>query len=139
MATSTGSHPRSDVKTAAAGGLTVFAAVLLFISGSLDFCRGLSAVLRDKVFLTTPNYVYEWDLTGWGWTHMVLGVIAVAVSLGLFVAMKWARVVGVIIAGLMIIANFLSIPYHPLWSLTLIAMDGFIIWALCVVRRDTLF
>ncbi|MEU6847138.1 hypothetical protein ABZ930_35240 [Streptomyces sp. NPDC046716] len=139
MATSTGSHPRSDVKMAAAGGLTVFAAVLLFISGSLDFLRGLSAVLRDKVFLTTPNYVYEWDLTGWGWTHMALGVIAVAVSLGLFVAMKWARVVGVIIAGLMIIANFLSIPYHPLWSLTLIAMDGFIIWALCVVRRDTLF
>ncbi|MBO1332145.1 hypothetical protein [Streptomyces sp. VRA16 Mangrove soil] len=139
MATSAGSHPRSDVKMAAAGGLTIFAAVMLFISGSLDFCRGLMAVLEDKVFLSTPNYVFEFDLTSWGWIHIVLGAIAVIVSFGLFVAMKWARILGVILAGLLIIANFLSIPYHPLWSLTLIAMDGFIIWALCVVQRDTLY
>ncbi|MYW63353.1 hypothetical protein GTY65_04565 [Streptomyces sp. SID8379] len=139
MATSTSSHHQSGAKAAAAGGLTVFAAVLLFISGSMDFCRGLMAVLEDQVFLRTPNYVFEFDLTTWGWIHLVLGAIAVVVSIGLFVAMTWARVIGVILAGLMIIANFLSIPYHPLWSLTLIAMDGFIIWALCVVRRDTLY
>ncbi|MBC7271281.1 MAG: hypothetical protein H5T76_21640 [Streptomyces sp.] len=46
------------------------------------------------------------------------------------------RVVGVGIAALLIIANFLSIPYYPVWSLTLIALYGFVIWALCVVRRE---
>ncbi|MEV5978350.1 hypothetical protein [Streptomyces sp. NPDC052114] len=138
MTTTTTSHHRSGTTRAAAGGLTIFAAVLLFISGSLDFCRGLMAVLEDKVFLTTPQYVFEFDLTSWGWIHLVLGVVAVGVSLGLLAGMKWARVVGIVIAGLMIIANFLSIPYHPFWSLTLIAMDGFIIWGLCVVDQDTL-
>ncbi|MEV1022087.1 hypothetical protein [Streptomyces sp. NPDC050264] len=139
MATSTTSHQRSDAALAAAGGLTIFAAVMLFITGSMAFCRGLMAVLDDQVFLTTPNYVFKFDLTSWGWIHLVIGLIAVAVSFGLFTAQKWARILGVGIAGLMIIANFLSIPYYPLWSLTLIALNGVVIWGLCVVRRDTLY
>ncbi|WP_338693901.1 hypothetical protein V2W30_04765 [Streptomyces sp. Q6] len=140
MATSTGSqHGAGTAKAAAAAGLTIFAAVMLFISGSMDFCRGLMAVLEDKVFLTTPDYVFEFDLTTWGWIHLILGVVAVVVSLGLFATMKWARILGIVLAGLLIIANFLSIPYYPLWSLTLIAIDGFVIWGLCVVRKDTLY
>ncbi|MEU6390490.1 hypothetical protein [Streptomyces sp. NPDC046939] len=138
MATSTTPHHRTSAKEAAAGGLTVFAAVMLFISGILAFCRGLMGVLKDDVFLATRDYVFQFDLTAWGWIHMLIGAIAVAVSLGLFAAVKWARVLGVALAGLLIIANFLSIPYYPFWSLTLIALNGFIIWALCVVRRDTL-
>ncbi|WP_372350679.1 hypothetical protein [Streptomyces sp. KL116D] len=140
MTTSDTTHHRpGTAKAAAAGGLTIFAAVMLFITGTMGFCRGLMAVLEDKVFLRTPEYVFEFDLTSWGWIHIVLGAIAVVVSCGLFVAMKWARVCGVIIAGLLIIANFLSVPYYPLWSLTLIALNGFVIWGLCVVKRDTLY
>ncbi|WP_369213324.1 DUF7144 family membrane protein [Streptomyces flavofungini] len=138
MVTTTTSHHRSDTARAAAGGLTIFAAVLLFISGSLDFCRGLMAVLEDQVYVSTAEYTFKFDLTSWGWIHIVLGVIAVVVSAGLLAAMKWARVIGVVIASLMLIANFLSIPYYPFWSITLIAMNGFIIWGLCVVDRETL-
>ncbi|MFJ8822540.1 hypothetical protein ACIREE_12220 [Streptomyces sp. NPDC102467] len=139
MATSTTSHQRSGAAQAAAGGLTIFAAVMLFIAGSMAFCRGLMAVLNDDVFLNTPNYVFKFDLTTWGWVHLIFGVVAVVVSFGLFVAQKWARVLGVVIASLLIIANFLSIPYYPLWSLTLIALSGFVIWGLCAVQRDTLY
>ncbi|MFE0101494.1 hypothetical protein [Streptomyces sp. NPDC059009] len=136
--TPTTSHYRPGTKQAAAGGLTLFAAVMLFISGTMDFCRGLMAVLEDKVFFTTPQYVFEFDLTSWGWIHLIIGVVAVIVSVGLFMTQTWARVLGIVLAGLLVIVNFLSIPYYPLWSLTLIALDGFIIWALCVVRQDTL-
>ncbi|MGY0488087.1 DUF7144 family membrane protein [Streptomyces sp. WG-D5] len=140
MATSTSSqHGMGSAKEAAAGGLTIFAAVMLFIAGSMDFCRGLMAVLEDKVFLSTPEYVFEFDLTTWGWIHLILGAIAVVVSLGLFVAMKWARVLGVVLAVLIMIGNFLSIPYYPFWSLTLIAINALVIWGLCVVKRDTVF
>lgn len=58
------------------------------------------------------------------------------VSIGLFMMATWARVLGVAIASLLIITNFLSIPYYPVWSLTLIALYGFIIWALCVAPKD---
>ncbi|WP_425836975.1 DUF7144 family membrane protein [Streptomyces fractus] len=139
MATSTTSqHGMGSAREAAAGGLTIFAAVMLFIAGSMDFCRGLMAVLKDDVFLKTRDYTFQFDLTSWGWIHLILGAVAVIVSFGLFVAMKWARVLGVVLAVLIMIGNFLSIPYYPFWSLTLIAMNMLVIWGLCVVKTDTL-
>ena len=135
MTTMTTRH-RSDTDQAAAGGLTAFAAVLLFIAGILDLFRGIMAIADDDVYVSTPNYIFKFDLTSWGWIQLVLGVIAISVSLGLFSRATWARVVGVGIAGLLIIANFLSIPYYPVWSLVLIALYAFVIWALCVVRPE---
>jgi|SRR3954451_12213970 hypothetical protein len=123
-------------KLAWAAGLTTFAGVMLTLVGILDVFRGIMAIAQDDVFLTTRNYVFEFDLTGWGWIHLALGVAAVIISIGLFQAATWARVLGVAIAGLVIIANFLSLPYYPVWSVIMITMSGFIIWALCVTRKE---
>ncbi|MGC9540152.1 DUF7144 family membrane protein [Streptomyces sp. UG1] len=123
-------------KYAWATGLTVFAAVMLTIAGLIAVFRGIMGIAEDDVFITTRNYVFEFDLTGWGWVHLVLGAIAVIIGIGLFQPTMWARVAGVGIAGLIIIANFLSLPYYPVWSVVMIAMSGFIIWALCVARRE---
>ncbi|WP_052310373.1 DUF7144 family membrane protein [Streptomyces viridochromogenes] len=111
-------------------------AVMLMIAGILGIMRGIAGIAEDDVFVTTPNYVFRYDLTGWGWIHLILGAVAVAVSIGLFQASTWARVAGVGIAGLVIIANFLSLPSYPVWSLVMIAISGLIIWALCTVRKD---
>jgi hypothetical protein len=119
-----------------ATGLTAFAAVMLFLVGVLAIFRGIMAIAQDDIFVTTREYVFRFDLTGWGWVHLALGAVGVIVALGLFSTATWARVVGVGVAGLVIIANFLSLPYYPVWSVVMIAMSGFIIWALCVVKRD---
>ena len=134
--TTTHTWPEHTAKQEWATGLTAFAAVMLSLVGLLDIFRGIMAIAEDDVFLTTRNYVFEFDLTSWGWIHLALGAIAVIVSIGLLRAATWARVTGVAIAGLVIIANFLSLPYYPVWSIVMIAFSGFIIWALCVVRED---
>ena len=36
-----------------------------------------------------------------------------------------------------LIANFLFIPYYPVWSILIVALDVAVIWALCVWNRDT--
>ncbi|WP_210593482.1 hypothetical protein [Streptomyces sp. GESEQ-35] len=128
-------HPRTTGQ-AWAGGMTMFAAVMLMIGGILDILRGVAAIAEDDVFVTTQNYVFEFDLTSWGWIHLALGAVAVVVSMGLFQASTWARFAGVGIAALVIIANFLSLPYYPVWSVVMIAISGFIIWALCVTRDN---
>ncbi|MGN9758199.1 DUF7144 family membrane protein [Streptomyces sp. SD31] len=137
----TGTHtrPAHTTEQAWAGGLTAFAAVMLAIAGLLDIFRGIMAIAEDDIFVTTRNYVFEFDLTSWGWIHLALGVVAVIVSAGLLKTAMWARVAGVAIAGLVIIANFLSLPYYPVWSVVMIAISGFVIWALCTVRRDNPF
>lgn len=128
-----GTHAPS-AKRQWAEGLTVFAAVSLMIVGVLDILRGVMGIAGDDVFVATENYVFRFDLTAWGWTHLVLGALAALISLGLVRGALWARVAGVVIAGLLVIANFLSLPYYPVWSVVMIAFSGFIIWALCVAR-----
>jgi len=133
----TASHTHAHLtKQHWATGLMAFAAVMLMIAGALGIFRGISAIAQDDVFITTQNYVFKFDLTGWGWIHLVLGAVAVIVSLGLFQGAMWSRILGVAIAGLLIIANFLSLPSYPVWSVVMIAVSGFIIWALCVARGD---
>ena len=44
----------------------------------------------------------------------------------------WGRVVGIILAVLSALANFAFIPYYPFWSLAIIALDVFIVWALAM-------
>lgn len=135
MATTARPQHRERTQTAATG-LTLFAGVMMFIAGILDVFRGIMGIAEDDVYVSTPNYIFKFDLTSWGWINLLFGAIAVIVSFGLFTAKTWARVAGVGIAALLLIANFLSIPYYPVWSLTLIALYAFIIWALCVVKRD---
>jgi hypothetical protein len=137
----TATHPRQAHATRQewAGGLTAFAAVMLMLGGVLAIFRGIMGIAEDDVFVATRNYVFEFDLTGWGWLHLALGIVAVLASFGLMTTAMWARVVGVVIAGFILIANFLSLPYYPIWSVVMIAISGFIIWALCVVKRDGSF
>ncbi|EPD63902.1 MULTISPECIES: DUF7144 family membrane protein [Streptomyces] len=137
--TATHTTQTSPAKQSWAAGLMTFGAVMLTVAGLLAIFRGIMAIAEDDVFVTTPDYVFEFDLTSWGWIHLVLGVVAVFISFGLFQAATWARVAGVAIGGLIIIANFLSLPEYPVWSVVMIAFSALIIWALCVVRRDESF
>jgi hypothetical protein len=41
-----------------------------------------------------------------------------------------ARIVGIGVAALSAVANFLFIPHYPFWSLAIIGLDIFVIWAL---------
>ncbi|MEU6658052.1 hypothetical protein [Streptomyces sp. NPDC046821] len=132
-------HTTHTARQEWATGLTVFAAVTLMIVGVLAIMRGIAAIAQDDLFVTTRNYSFAFDLTSWGWIHLALGVVGVIVGLGLFTVSMWARVAGVVIAALVIIANFMSLPYYPAWSLVMIAGSGFVIWALCVAKRDEAF
>ncbi|MFI1509785.1 hypothetical protein [Streptomyces sp. NPDC020597] len=134
--THTPSAERHTGKQQWAEGLMIFAAVTLMLAGLLDIFRGIMGIAEDDIFVTTRNYVFAFDLTGWGWIHLALGAVAVIVSLGLFTGAMWARVMGVAIAALIVIANFLSLPYYPVWSVVMIAFSAFVIWALCVVKPD---
>ena len=57
-------------------------------------------------------------------------------GVALFQGAVWARTVAVIVASVSIIANFLWMPYYPIWSLTIIAFDVFVIWAATMHGRD---
>ncbi len=98
-------HPASHREPLAAG-IATFAAVMLVIGGVLGILRGIMAIANDSVFVNTPDYVFEFNVEGWGWIHLALGIVALMTGLSLFRFTLWARVAGVAIAGLLLVSSF---------------------------------
>lgn len=116
-----------------ADGATIFAAVLLTTVGVFQVLEGISAIAKDDVFVSTPDYLFNIDLTAWGWVHLLLGAIAVLVGVSILYGQGWAMIAGIVIAIVSALANFLFLPYYPLWALVVIGFDLFVIWALSTV------
>ena len=72
---------------------------------------------------------------GWYDFGYFLGIVVFAAGVCVFLGMAWARYVGAALAVLSAIAHFMLIPYTPIWSIVMIAIDAFIIWALLTPRR----
>ncbi|MDH6213333.1 DUF7144 family membrane protein [Streptomyces pseudovenezuelae] len=132
--TGTTSSPRSprsrgDGDGWVSGGV-VFAGVLMLCSGVLAVLQGIAAIAKDDVYGSVGNYVYELNLTGWGWIHVILGALVAVTGWGVLRGESWARFTGIFLASLSLVAQFLFLPYEPLWSLVMMAIDVFVIWAL---------
>lgn len=134
MATTSSSSTARGASGVWATGLSAFAAAMLVLLGVFGMFEGLAALVNDEVLVSVSGYVYRLDVTAYGWLHLLIGAAAALTGVFLFRGATWARVVGVGVAGLSALANFLFIPYYPVWSILIIALDVAVIWAL--VRYD---
>ena len=123
--------------TPLAYGVTVFAGVVLATLASLQILQGLAAVLKDDVYVRGVEYTYKFDVSTWGWIHLLIGVIGVAVGFGILYGQVWATVGGLAIAVVSALSQFMFMPYYPFWSMLLIFMDIVVIWALATTLGDS--
>ncbi|WBB59531.1 hypothetical protein O7599_28805 [Streptomyces sp. WMMC500] len=143
-ASSHGTSPTSPHRPPSGGGSpwatggTVFAGVLMLVYGVLAVLQGVAGIAHDDVYARQGDYVYKFDLTTWGWIHLILGVVVAMAGLGILRGNEWARLMGVALAGLAVVANFVWLPYQPLWAIVNIAIGVFVIWALCTDRSRAL-
>jgi hypothetical protein len=107
-----------------------FAGAVMLVAGIWHVLLGISAIAHDGIYVATAGYLYSFDLTGWGWIHLVVGVVVAAVGIAVLLGQTWAAVFGMILAGLSLLGNFLFLPWYPLWSLAIMGLDALIIWAL---------
>ena len=129
--------PTSETREIAAGWGTTFAGAMMIIVGLFEFVQGLVAVINgNQFFVTTPNYVFQLNVTTWGWVHLIFGAVIAVAGLFIFTGNILARSLGMFLAGLQALANFMWLPYAPLWSIIIIAIDVVIIWSLATLRMD---
>src|SRR5215217_2277798 len=114
----------------AAVGFILFAAVMMIMAGVFQALQGLVGIFENEFYVPTRNYLFQFDATTWGWTHLLVGLLVAFAGWGLLSGRTWARVAAITLAVLSAIANFLFIPYYPFWSLLLITLDIFVIWAI---------
>jgi hypothetical protein len=119
----------SLVKQGVAAATSMVAAIVLLTIGILHVLSGISALMKDDLVVAGAEYIYQFDTTAWGWIHLVLGVIVAAVGVMLFTGATWARVGAMVICALSLLANFLWLPHYPWWSVVMIMLDVFVIWA----------
>jgi hypothetical protein len=109
-----------------------FAGILLVIVGSIDFFQGLIALFEDEYFIVTASGFLVVDLTAWGWVLLIWGVLLVLAGLGLASGQGWARWLAIVVVALNFIVQlgFLGNSQYPLWSLTVMALNVIVLFAL---------
>src|SRR3954454_19111111 len=120
----------------ALGGVS-FAAVMMVMIGAFQTINGLVAIINDEFFVVARNYTFDLDVSAWGWIHLVLGLLILFAGFGLFAGSGWAVITALVLTILSAIANFFFIPYYPVWSIVVIALDTWVIWSLTKVERTT--
>ena len=127
---------RAEEASGWAVGFILFAAMLMIMAGAFQAFAGLVAIFENEFYVATRNYLFQFDATTWGWIHLLVGLIVVMAGFAILAGRTWGRVVGLTLAMLSALANFLFIPYYPFWALTIITLDIFVIWALAAHGRD---
>jgi hypothetical protein len=133
--------PRSTNRLPVAGGasfgISMFAGLLLLLSGGFHILLGLAAAIDPSENLWgTQAYSYSGDVKTWGWLHLVLGVIAVVVGGAIMLGKAWGFIIGLVVAFLSALENFAFLPHEPFWSATMLALDIVVIWALTAELRE---
>jgi hypothetical protein len=113
----------------AIGGIT-FAAVMMMTIGIFQIIAGIAAIIEDDFYVVGSEYAFNLDVSGWGWIHLILGLLLVFAGWSLFAGKTWAGIFAIVLAVLAAIANFFYIPYYPFWSLLVIALCVWVIWSL---------
>jgi hypothetical protein len=129
------SDPKLHLASPWVHGIASFAGVMMIVGGGFQALEGLAAIVNDKYLVVLPNYIYSFDLTAWGWIHLILGLALVLIGVCLLMGQGWAKIAGIVVAGIAALINFTWLPYAPLWSIIVIGVDVIVIWALVTSRQ----
>jgi hypothetical protein len=117
-------------------GWTGFAGIMMVIGGIWWAIAGIVALVNDTFYVVGEEYIFQFDVTTWGWIHLILGIAVLLAGFYLFTGAVWARTVGVIIAVLWALVAFAWLPWYPVWAILFIAASISVIWALTAHGRD---
>jgi hypothetical protein len=105
---------------------------MMVILGSLDAFWGLAAILNDEIVVVGGQGALIFDITTWGWIHLILGSLVALTGVGLISGNTAARVAGIFFVAVNAVAQIVWFPAAPLWAFLLIILDTVILYQLMV-------
>jgi hypothetical protein len=109
---------------------------MLVLVGIYHLFAGLVGIFNDTFYVVGQDWVFKFDTTAWGWTHLIFGALVALAGFGIFTGNLAARIVGVLAASISMVVNFAWLPYAPVWATIMIAISAAVIWSLTVHGRD---
>ena len=72
-------------------GLILFAAILMMMGGVFQAFTGLVAIFNDQFLIPTREYLFQFDITTWGWIHLILGIVVALAGVGLLAVLRYRQ------------------------------------------------
>jgi hypothetical protein len=113
-----------------------FASIMMMIGGFLWIVVGLVAAFNDQWVVLGGDAALILDVSGWGWLHMILGVLALIGGYLLMRGSMFGRIVAVLLVSVSMIVNFVWLPVYPIWSIVIIAIDVLVLYAVIVHGKE---
>jgi hypothetical protein len=134
--TRTESHP--PVQRTGWVGWVFFAAILLLIGAAIDIFYGIMAIIGpNTAYFIGPNgKAAEFDVAGWGWWSLIIGLGLAFAAFALLTGRTWARILAVVIAGANAVSHLMSLPAQPWWSIVMVGIDILVIYAVTVHGKE---
>jgi len=118
-------------------GWLAFAAIILSFGGVLQVIAAFVTLFRSHYYeVNTAVLVVDESWTTLGWTQLILGVVVTGAGIALLRGYLWARLVAVVVAGLTIVENVLSMAVSPVWNMLLIALALVSMYAVIVHGQE---
>jgi hypothetical protein len=113
-----------------------FASLMLAIAGIFHMIAGFVALFQEDVYALTPNYLFVFDYSQWGWIHILGGLLAFIAAGSLAQGHMYGRIVAVLVAMSSVVVNMAFVPIYPIWSLMMVVVGILVIWAVMVHGKE---
>ncbi|NNC11096.1 hypothetical protein HII28_11795 [Planctomonas sp. JC2975] len=118
-------------------GWRTFAAVVLIVGGAIDVFHGLQAIIGpNTAYFVGKVGIFAVDVAGWGWWHLIIGVLLVLVGIMLLTGAKWARITAIVLVAINAVGQITLMDVQPWLSLAVLGLDVVVIFALTVHGRE---
>lgn len=134
MSSSSYEQKAQETFTAATGsGWVTFGGYLFLVLGIFHVIDGIAALSKAHVFYinASPNGLF-WNIRFWGVVMLIIGGLAIYAGWAILDRQSGGRVIGIILAGLGILAQLMFLSAYPLWGLIMVALWTVILYSLIV-------
>jgi hypothetical protein len=111
------------------GGLVLFGAAAMVLVGAFNLIDGLVALTKPESF---SDELVIGSLTAWGWAFLVFGAAQILVGVLVWAGSEIALWPGVVLVAGNAIAQLAWMASYPVWSVTIMVLDGLVVYAFVV-------
>jgi hypothetical protein len=110
-----------------------FASVMLTLVAVTQLVQGFLALFQPTYYAVNNKQLpVGAGYTAWGWIHLGLAALVFAATAGLYTARPWARLTGIVVAGLSSLVQLAFLSSYPWWGTMVIALNVLVIYAIAV-------
>lgn len=113
-------------------GWVAFAGAMMLMLGILQMMVGIAAIAKDDFWVAGDQGMLVLSVQQWGWVQLIIGALITIAGFSALAGKFFGRLVGIVLSMGVMVANITYIVVTPIWSITVIFMAVFVMYALLV-------